>query len=218
MRCIHTKLFFVAVILFAVGVNAPAFTSPAVSPPAHRGRAAPTQTIANLQTAIQGEAHAAYRYALFARRADAEGHHQVAKLFRAAALSERIHRRNHEAVLGQLGVEPRPISYEPVKVASTGENLLVPIRGERQEASEMYPRFIRQARAEDVPAAVRSFRYARDTEAEHDRLFKQALANLGHNRDVDYYVQVESGMVSVRTPSQYPPVTSAGVSGAQAGR
>lgn len=170
--------------------------------------AQPTQTIENLGAAIEGEANAAHRYALFATRADEEGHPQVAELFRAAAESERIHRRNHEAVLRALGhpvTEPR---LADVEVRSTRENLRVPIEGERDEATEMYPRYIEQARRDSVPAAATSFTYARDAEQGHERLFQEALASLGEpSSDVDYWVQSESGVLDVR-PGRVEAVTS----------
>jgi hypothetical protein len=55
-----------------------------------------------------------------------------------------------------------------------------------------------------VPAAVTSFTYALDTESEHARLFRDALAQLGHNARVDYYVGEVSGDTVTR-PTQKEP-------------
>jgi rubrerythrin len=161
----------------------------------------PQQTIDNLNAAIEGEANASHRYTLFARRADAEGYAQVAKLFRAAALAESIHQKNHEKVLRDLGVEPKSPTLEKVKVGSTRENLEVPIEGEREEQDEMYPAMVKQARRDNVPEAVTSFTYALTTEGKHARLFRDALAQLGHNPPVDYYVGETSGD-TVMKPTQ----------------
>jgi rubrerythrin len=161
----------------------------------------PTQTIDNLNAAIEGEANASHRYELFARRADEEGYAQVAKLFRAAALAESIHQKNHEKVMRDLGVEPKSPSLEDVKVGTTRQNLEVPIKGESNEKDEMYPQMVKQARRDKVPGAVTSFTYALSTEAEHARLFKDALAKLGHNPRVDYYVGETSGD-TVTKPTQ----------------
>lgn len=165
---------------------------------------APQQTVDNLNTAIAGEANASHRYTMFAAEADREGYAQVARLFRAAALAESIHQKNHEAVLRGLGVEPKTPVVEEVKVGTTRENLELPIRGEAKETAQMYPQMIEQARAEHVPGAVRSFTYARDTEAEHLKLFEDALAHLGHNRRVDYYVGKVSGDTTTRPTSREP--------------
>ncbi|HEY8427602.1 MAG TPA: rubrerythrin family protein [Sandaracinaceae bacterium] len=175
----------------------------------------PSRTIENLRAAIAGEANAAHRYAVFAQRADREGHHQVAKLFRAAAESERVHRRNHEAVLRDLG-EPVPEPrLEEVRVGSTRENLRVPIEGEQEEMMVTYPRFIEEARADGVPAAVASFSYARDAEAGHERLFRRALADLDRPpTPVDYWVHTETGVLEAR-PGDTQPVTVAAARTAQ---
>lgn len=179
-------------------------------PPTGVQRAAPQRTIENLRAAIQGEATAAARYLRYAQQADQEGHPHVAKLFRAAAVSEWIHRRNEENVLRQLGVEPSSVRPEAVDVGSTQQNLLVPIQGEREEALQMYPRYMQIAQQEGVPGAVQAFADARDTEAVHDRLFREALANLGHNPDVSYWAQTESGILSVQPRAQGPAASPTG--------
>lgn len=161
----------------------------------------PQQTIDNLNTAIEGEANASHRYTLFAHRADEEGYTQVAKLFRAAALAESIHQRNHERVLHDLGVEPKSPKLEEVKIGSTRENVEVPVKGESKEQEEMYPAMVKQARRDNVPEAVTSFTYALNTEGEHARLFRDALAQLGRNPRVDYYVGETSGDTVTR-PTQ----------------
>lgn len=161
----------------------------------------PQQTINNLNAAIEGEANASHRYTLFARRADEEGNEQVAKLFRAAALSESIHRRNHEKVLRDLGVEPKSPKLKDVKVGTTRENLEVQVEGESKEQDEMYPAMVKQARRDKVPEAVTSFTYALNTEGEHARLFRDALARFGQNPRVDYYVGETSGDTATK-PTQ----------------
>lgn len=167
-------------------------------------KATPQRTIDNLNRAIQGEANAAHRYTLFAKKADEEGYRQVAKLFRAASLAESIHRKNHERVLRDLGLEPTQPKIEEVTVASTRENLRVPIEGEANETDEMYPAFVAEARRQDVPAAAQSFTYALDTEAQHLKLFKDALAKLGRNPATDYYVGKVSGKTVTKPPSREP--------------
>ena len=164
----------------------------------------PQETIDNLQTAIEGEANASHRYTRFAQEADQEGYGQVAKLFRAAALAESIHQRNHERVLRDLGVQPKTPVLERVPVGTTRQNLESPIKGEANEADAMYPAFLDVARRQNVPGAVKSFTYALDTEAEHEQLFKNALAQLGHNPPTDYFVGKVSGD-TVTAPTKREP-------------
>jgi rubrerythrin len=178
------------VFILAIALSSSTWAAPKTAP----------KTVRNLEVAIQGEANAANRYQLFSHKAEQEGYDQVAKLFRAASQAESIHRENHQMALLALGGPSVKVNLEPVKVANTQDNLEGPIKGEAKEQATMYPRFIRDAEKEDVPQAVRTFTFARDTEAEHERLFKRALAQLGHNPSEDYYVSKISGY-TVAIPS-----------------
>jgi rubrerythrin len=127
----------------------------------------------------------------------------VASLFRAAARAEQIHLTNHAAVIRQLGAEPHVI-IEMAVVRSTKENLEASAnKGEAYERDSMYPSFIKQAQAEDNGAAVRTFEFARNAEAQHFRLFIEALNNLdkmktpGHT----YYVCTVCGYTIADPPS-----------------
>jgi rubrerythrin len=128
----------------------------------------------NLQDAFAGESQANRKYLAFAKKAEAEGFKQAAKLFRAAAAAETIHAHNH---LRELGV-----------VKSTRENLLEAINGESYEFQKMYPGMIVDARAEGNAGALRSFTYANDVEKIHAALYQKALDSLGRNAETDYYV------------------------------
>jgi len=128
----------------------------------------------NLQDAFAGESQANRKYLAFAKKAEAEGFKQAAKLFRAAAAAETIHAHNH---LRELGV-----------VKSTRENLLEAINGESYEFQKMYPGMIVDARAEGNGGALRSFTYANDVEKIHAALYQKALDSLGRNAETDYYV------------------------------
>ena len=134
-------------------------------------------TLANLQEAYNGESNAHARYTAFAERADTEGYSQVASLFRAAARAEEIHAKNHAQVVRQLGAEPKADVKLP-EVNSTAENLAAAIKGESYERDKMYPGFIEQARAQGNAAAVRTFNRALKAEAEHAKLYREALDNL----------------------------------------
>lgn len=178
------------VLVLAMALSSSTWAAPKTAP----------HTVRNLEAAIQGEANAANRYQLFSHKAEQEGYDQIAKLFRATSQAESLHRENHQMALLALGGPSVKIKLEPVQVASTKENLETPIKGEAKEQATMYPRFIRDAEKEDVPQAVRTFTFARDTEAEHERLFKRALAQLGKNPPEDYYVSKISGY-TVAIPS-----------------
>ena len=84
-----------------------------------------SQTEKNLEEAFAGESQANRRYLAFAKKAEGEGHKQVAKLFRAAAEAETVHAHAHLRALGG--------------VKSTKENIQEAINGETHEFRKMYP-------------------------------------------------------------------------------
>ena len=115
----------------------------------------------NLEAAFAGESQANRRYLAFAKKADADGYLQVAKLFRAAAEAETIHAHAHLKVLGGVG--------------DTAGNLEAAVEGEGYEFREMYPKFLAEAEAEGDDAAARSFRFALAVEEVHHGLYEKAL-------------------------------------------
>lgn len=159
-------------------------------------------TLENLAEAYAGESNAANRYARFAQHADAEGHPQVAVLFRAAAKSEEIHRNRHRAAIKKLGGTPAEIKLDDVKVGTTAENLRAAIAGESAERDTMYPAFIAQAKAEDARAGVRSLNAALAAEKVHATLFQQALDTLGQKTTTEYYVCRDCGFTVTARPAK----------------
>lgn len=135
------------------------------------------KTIANLQAAYNGESNAHARYAEFSKKADLEGYGEVASVFRAAAKAEEVHAANHAAVIKKVGATPAAKIETPV-VKSTKENLEAAIQGETYERDKMYPEFIQQAKAAHNTDAVRTFNLAKTAEAEHAKLYSEALNNL----------------------------------------
>ena len=129
----------------------------------------------NLKEAFAGESQANRKYLAFAEKADQEGYGQVAKLFRAAAAAETVHALNHLRVMGAVGKTP--------------DNLKSAIAGETAEFRDMYPKFIEEAKKDKASDAVTlSLDVANKVEKIHAGLYKQALDNLGNNRETDYYV------------------------------
>ncbi|MFE1457196.1 rubrerythrin family protein [Streptomyces sp. NPDC058735] len=162
----HLKRFRAALKVVETGrgrIPAPppvdAVEVPAGDPQVHNER-----TLANLDTAMHGEALAHARYTLYAEHAAAEGHEDLARLFRGTAEIELREHFAGEAVLFGL-------------VRSTRENLEKTIAGERYEAREMYPTFARRAAAVGDAEAARLFRHNASDEARHARAFQRMLDN-----------------------------------------
>jgi rubrerythrin len=136
-----------------------------------------TKTVDDLKAAFAGESQANRRYLAFAKKADADGMSQVAKLFRAAAAAETVHALNHFRAMD--GVE------------TTQENLKNAITGENYEWVTMYPEFIKDAESESVKRALNSFKMAWQVEKVHEELYRKALDAVETNQpleQIDYYV------------------------------
>jgi rubrerythrin len=136
-----------------------------------------TKTTEDLQAAFAGESQANRRYLAFAKKADAEGHIQIARLFRAVAAAETVHAHNHLRAMDGVG--------------ATNGNLKTAISGENYEWVTMYPEFIKDAEAESVKRALSSFKWAWEVEKVHEELYRNALAALESEQplaEVDYYV------------------------------
>ena len=132
------------------------------------------KTLENLKAAFAGESQANRRYLAFAKKADAEGFKQAAKLFRAAAEAETVHALKHLA------------SMDGIK--STKENLEAAIGGETFEFQKMYPAMIKQAEADGEKGALMSFMNANAVEEVHAGLFKNALNKLSGLKEEDIWV------------------------------
>jgi len=134
-------------------------------------------TLRNLQAAYEGESNAHAKYASFSVKADAEGLHGAASLFRAVARAEQIHANTHARAIRQLGAEPTA-TIHPIHAKSTLENLNEARSGERYEIDSMYPEFIREAKGHNNTAALLSLEWALEAEKTHARLFSEAVAVL----------------------------------------
>jgi rubrerythrin len=136
-----------------------------------------TKTTDDLSAAFAGESQANRKYLAFAKKADAEGHPQIAKLFRAVAAGETVHAHSHLRAMDG--------------VSSTADNLKAAIAGENYEWVTMYPEFIKDAEAESVKRALASFRFAFEVEKVHEQLYQKALDMLEAKKplpEVEYYV------------------------------
>mgnify|MGYP001820582292 FL=1 len=155
-----------------------------------------SKTENNLMEAFAGESQANRKYLAFAEKADAEGHKQVAKLFRAAAAAETVHAHAHLRTAGGVN--------------STEANLREAISGETHEFESMYPQMIEEAKAEGFDVALRSFSFANAVEKVHVDLYQKAFDNFGRNQDVDYYVCKVCGNTLEGEPHGPCPICQAG--------
>ena len=144
------------------------------------------ETLKNLMEAFAGESQANRKYLSYAKKAEADGKVNAAKLFKAASDAETIHALKHFEVAGKIG--------------STVDNLKDAVAGETHESEEMYPDFVKTAEAEGNTAAVRSFKYAMEAEAVHAKLYQEALEDLDNTEEVFYYLCPVCGNIEKSVP------------------
>jgi len=154
-----------------------------------------SKTEKHLKEAFAGESQANRKYLAFAQKADQEGHHQAARLFRAAAEAETVHAHAHLRALDGIG--------------STADNLKAAVGGETYEFESMYPPMIADAEAEGHAAAVRSFSFANEVEKIHAELYQKALDALDNPQSVDYYVCSVCGNTVENEPPESCPICGA---------
>jgi rubrerythrin len=163
------------------------------------------QTLDNLNAAFQGESNAANRYEAFAKKAESEGYAQAARLFRAAARAETIHKENHKQAIAALGGTVKNFKLDEVKAGSTADNLQAAIKGESYERDTMYPDFLKQAKADGAKEATRTLLYAQKAEGEHAKLYQEALDNLSKKADTPIYVCKVCGYTTTKLPDRNCP-------------
>lgn len=139
-----------------------------------------TLNFENMQSAFKGETTASAKYAAYSKKAEEEGYHEIALLFKAASTSEKIHANNHKAVLRE-GEQNVPAITPEFTVKSTKENLKDAIAGETYEIKTMYPEFIVNANKAGNQFSLMSLSYAYKTEQKHKPLYEKALAALESN-------------------------------------
>jgi len=147
-----------------------------------------SKTLNNLMEAFAGESQANRKYTAYAKKAEADGNINAAKLFKAAADAETLHALKHFEVAG--------------KIHTTAENLKDAVAGETHEYTEMYPDFLTEAEAEGNKEAIKTFTFAMKAEAVHARLYQEALENLDQTEEVFYYLCPLCGNIEKAVPDK----------------
>jgi len=149
---------------------------------------AENKVLKHLMDAFAGESQANRKYTAYAKKAEAEGKKNAAKLFRAAAEAEALHAQKHLEVAG--------------KILSTAENLQDAVNGETYEFESMYPEFLKAAEEEGNKDAIRTFTFAMKAEMVHAKLYKEALENIDESEEVFYYLCPVCGNIEKSVPEK----------------
>ncbi len=143
----------------------------------------------------EGEAKAALRLKIFAKKADEEALPQISKLFRVISFSEEIH---GERALRMLR-----------EIHDTDSNLKESFQSEVHVAGVAYDNFIELAEEIEDAAASNVLSNSRDVEDAHAKLYKNAINHLIGERETTYYVCQVCGYVSDGVLPEVCPVCGA---------
>ena len=143
----------------------------------------------------EGEAKAALRLKIFAKKAEQEDLPQIAELFRVIAFSEEIH---GERALRMLR-----------EIKDTDANLKESFQSETTIAGVAYDRFVKLAEEIGDITASNIFSNSKDVEDGHAKLYKRAMSHLIGERETTYYVCQVCGYVSDGVWPEVCPVCSA---------
>jgi rubrerythrin len=130
-----------------------------------------TQTEENLKKAFAAEAATALRYDYFARRANIEGHNDVAMLFSSSAAGERGHAFGHLEFLRRDPASGNPMTRTRLNIQSA-------IASETVEYHDMYPHMAEIARNEGFEEIAVWFETLAKAERSHANQFQKALNTL----------------------------------------
>ena len=143
----------------------------------------------------EGEAKAALRLKLFAKKADQEDLPQISKLFRVISYSEEIH---GERALRMLR-----------EIKDTDSNLKESFQSETHVAAVAYDHFIELSENLGDVTASNVFSNSRDVENGHAKLYKYAINHLIGEKETTYYVCKVCGYVSDGILPELCPICSA---------
>ena len=150
----------------------------------------------NLAYAFAAESKAAVRNDAFAKKADADGYPQIARLFRAVSDAESVHARRYLRLMRG-------------KIESTEENIERAFQNEIKANVEEYPKLIKEASEEGKESVLKAFSQSRDVESRHAELYKKAMNDMLADRQTVYYVCQVCGYVSEDEAPENCPVCGA---------
>jgi rubrerythrin len=143
----------------------------------------------------EGEAKAALRLKIFAKKAEEEDVPQIAKLFRVISFSEEIHGARALRMLREI--------------KDTDANLEECFQSETRIAGVAYDQFIQLSEEVGDTTASTIFSNSRDVEDVHAKLYQKAMNHVIGERETVYYVCEVCGYVSDGVLPETCPVCSA---------
>ena len=159
-------LFFSALgsLVYPFGRNALAVdTHPAISYP---------NTISILKQAFKSEMIAHKHYVGYTQRAKVEKYPNIAYMFKAFSISEKIHADNYSRLLDKLG---KNTIYIPllINVDDTKSNLTKAAQKELEKIKITYPLFLKKIETEQCDDAIKNLMYSWKSHRQHEKKIKR---------------------------------------------
>jgi rubrerythrin len=140
-------------------------------------------TVAVLQAAYEAERMASEHYMDYSRKAVEEKYPNIAYLFSAFAVSEKIHAENYKKVLISLSSRLEEPEFE-VLISDTKANLIKASEGELKKIKKTYPDFLAKLKKESHDQAVINCMYSWKSHQQHKRkiseIRKYSILFFGH--------------------------------------
>jgi rubrerythrin len=150
--------------LFSFQKNAPASeTHPHIVYP---------NTISILKQAFNSEMTAHKHYVGYTERAMVEKYPNIAYMFKAFSLSEKIHADNYSRLLDKLGNKTIFVPFL-IKVDDTKSNLSKAAQKELEKIKISYPRFLKEIETEQNNDAIKNLMYSWKSHCQHEKKIKK---------------------------------------------
>ena len=125
-------------------------------------------TIAVLKAAHKSEKVASEHYVGYSRKAVEEKYPNIAYLFSAFAVSEKIHAENYKRILTSLSAGLEEPEFD-ILILDTKANLISASEGELKKIKETYPDFLVKLKKESHDQAVINCMYSWKSHRQHKR-------------------------------------------------
>lgn len=154
-------------------------------------------TIAVLKAAFEAEMLASENYVAYSRKAAEEKYLNIAYLFKAFSVSEKIHAENYQRILATLSAAPEAPEFK-ILILDTKANLINASEGELKKIKQTYPDFLAKLKNESYAPAVVNCMYSWKSHQQHERkigeirkyseMFFGSVAKTIEGAKFDFYV------------------------------
>lgn len=125
-------------------------------------------TVAVLKAAYEAEKMAYENYMRYSQKAIEDEYPNIAYLFTAFAISEKIHAENYKRILTSMNTGPAEPEFE-VLILDTKTNLIKATEGELKKIKIIYPDFLAKLKKESHDQAVINCMYSWKSHKQHKR-------------------------------------------------